>query len=272
MTDLIRRRRRPPPAPGRRLRLPAGRARLVAVWWLPVLVTAALGTIVASSAQGKAPTPSTSEPVDARALFHEQCASCHGEDGGGTVRAPSLHGVGEAAVDFYLSTGRMPKRDVGQKPPPYRPILTPAQIAALDRYVTQLAAHGGPAIPEVNADRGDAAEGGKLFRENCAACHGWGGTGGELTDGPVPAITEATPTQLGEAVRVGPGRMPVFDANTLSPAQVDALAAYLRSIQHPEDRGGNPISHYGPFAEGAVAWLVGLMFLLGFIRWIGKRG
>lgn len=246
---------------------------MVAVWWLPVLVTAALGTIVASSAQGRAPQLSRGGPVDAAVLYKEQCASCHGENAGGTVRAPSLHGVGEAAVDFYLSTGRMPKRGAGPTNiPPYRPILTPQQIAALDQYVTQLAARGGPGIPDVNPARGDMAEGGKLFRENCAACHGWGGTGGELTDGPVPAITEATPTQLGEAVRVGPGRMPVFGDKTLTPAQVNAIAAYLRLIQHPVDRGGNPISHYGPFAEGAVAWLLGLMAILGFIRWIGKRG
>jgi ubiquinol-cytochrome c reductase cytochrome c subunit len=180
--------------------------------------------------------------------------------------------VGEAAVDFQLSTGRMPKKDVASKPAPFSPTLPAADIQALDQYVTALVAAGGPAIPAVDPALGNPAHGQELFNENCAACHGWSGAGGILFDRPVPAITESTPTQLGEAVRVGPAQMPVFGPHQMPAAEVNDIAAYVRSLQHPSDKGGDPISHIGPVAEGAVAWLIAMVGLLLVIRWIGERG
>jgi ubiquinol-cytochrome c reductase cytochrome c subunit len=251
----------------------------VLVWWLPVVVLAGIGSIAIPAAHA---LPSQSvktrqagpqgQAVDAQAAFLQDCASCHGADAHGSSRGPSLQGVGMAAVDFYLSTGRMPKRDVVNKAPPYRPLLSAAVIAALDRYVTALAAHGGPGIPSVDPVAGDVGEGGTLFRENCASCHGWGGSGGELTDRPLPSVTEATPTQVAEAVRIGPSQMPRFGTGALSDRQLDSVAAYVATLKHPDDKGGNALSHLGPAAEGAVAWLVGMVALLGIIRWIGKRG
>lgn len=208
----------------------------------------------------------------AQVVYQQDCAACHGEDGRGTPRAPSLQGVGEAAVDFELTTGRMPKKDVSSKLMPYSRILPEADIKALDKYVTALVAHGGPGIPTVNPTAGVAAHGEELFNEDCAACHNWSGSGGILFDRPVPKITEATPTQLGEAVRIGPIAMPIFGPKELTNQQVDDIAAYLQELKHPYDHGGDPISHLGPFAEGAVVWLIAMVGVLFVIRWIGKRG
>lgn len=243
------------------------------LWAVPVVVAVLGGLALPGLSVASKPASSTSAPsVDPAVLYQEHCASCHGVRGGGTTRAPSLRHVGAAAVDFYLSTGRMPKRAMeSHKSPPYRPYFSPAQIAALVRYVTRMAAHGGPAVPHVDPGRGTVQVGGQLFRENCAACHGWGGTGGELSNRPVPAITEATPTQIAEAIRIGPSEMPKFGPDALTDKEVDAIAAYVASLKHPRNAGGDPLSHLGPVAEGTVVWVIGIVFLLGVIRWIGKR-
>jgi ubiquinol-cytochrome c reductase cytochrome c subunit len=177
-----------------------------------------------------------------------------------------------AEVDFQLQTGRMPKRTAGPKTPPYTAVLPQPVIAALNQYVTALAAHGGPPIPNVNPAAGDLVRGGELFREYCAACHSSTGQGGALVDRPIPAVTEATPTQIGEAVRAGAAQMPAFGTAAVPPTDVDAIAAYIQYLKHPQDKGGNPLSHLGPVAEGLITWFVAMLALLGLIRWIGQRG
>lgn len=218
------------------------------------------------------PAPAGAGGVPAQVIYSQDCAACHGPTGRGTTRGPSLAGVGEAAVDFMLSTGRMPKKDAPSKMPPYSAVLPEADIKALDRYVTELVAAGGPAIPKVDPAQGNVSHGQELFDEECAACHGWGGAGGILFDRAVPKVSQATPTQVGEALRIGPMQMPKFGPHEISPSEVNDIAAYIQSLKHPADVGGNPISHLGPVAEGAVAWLIAMVGLILVARWIGERG
>lgn len=267
--------------------------RRIALIWLPLLAMAAVGgwflvPSVSAAGLGAAGTPPTPPPpsnsstttppppgaggVPAKVIYEQDCAACHGEDGKGTNRGPDLTGAGEAYVDFMLSTGRMPKRGAASRQPPYRPTIPEADIKALDQYVTNLVAKGGPAIPTVDPTAGDAGHGHILFDEDCAACHNWGGTGGILYTRPVPSITSATPTQVGEAVRVGPSAMPVFGSHQISQSQLNDIDAYIETTKHPSDQGGDAISHLGPAAEGAVIWLVAMAGLLLLIRWIGERG
>jgi ubiquinol-cytochrome c reductase cytochrome c subunit len=264
--------------------------RRLALVWLPLLVVAAVGgwllvptggsASASAPTSGSAPSPrSSARPappgaggVPAAVLYRQDCAACHGDNGKGTSRGPDLTGVGEAAVDFMLSTGRMPKRDAPSKLPPYSPILPRADVQALDQYVTDLVAAGGPGIPAVDPASGDPAHGQELFNDECAACHGWGGAGGILFSRPVPKITEATPTQVGEALRVGPAAMPVFGPHQISQSQLNDIDAYIESLKHPYDAGGDPISHLGPVAEGAIIWLIAVVGLIFVIRWIGERG
>lgn len=253
-----------------------GHPRLL--WWSPAVVAAAIWGTVVGVGSGT-PTAAASNGVslayrpghiNAEDLYLQDCASCHGADARGTSRAPSLAGVGEATVDFYLSTGRMPKKAT-HKAPPYTAVLPEDEVKALDQYVTALAAHGGPGIPKVVPAKGTVAEGGELFREYCAACHGYAGTGGELTDRPIPALEEATATQIGEAVRTGPGEMPSFGLDAFTPEQVDSIAAYIRYTHHTDNRGGEDLGLLEPFTSGYLTWAVVVPVLLGFIVLIGKR-
>ena len=82
------------------------------------------------------------------------------------------------------------------------------------------------------------AQGGSVFRLQCAACHAWAGDGGALLHREAPALHEATPTQIAEAVRVGPGAMPAFGTAALTDGQLADLVAYVRYLDHPKDRGG----------------------------------
>lgn len=216
-----------------------------------------------------APAPGAALVAKGRALFDSSCASCHGIGAGGVRgRGPSLHGVGALAADFYLETGRMPLSASRAEPLRTRPAFPQRQIRALIAYV---ASFGGPPIPDVQPGRGSLADGERLFALDCAGCHTIQGQGGIVTGAIVPSLNEATPRQVGEAVRVGPYVMPRFGEGQLSAAQLDSIARYVQAIQHPENRGGWGIGRIGPIPEGMVAWLLGAAALLLLARLIGER-
>lgn len=216
------------------------------------------------------------QPADAdrgRQLYQQSCANCHGPEGEGTQRGPSLIGVGEASVDFQLGTGRMPLAvEERYEAEHQEPEFSEEDIAALVDHVGGFGG-GGPPIPEVRP--GDVRLGQRLYLDNCAACHSATGRGSTLTDGSlVPSLFEATPTQVGEAVRVGPGLMPAYPRAVLNDEQVDALAGYVDTLQGERgdlDRGGLSMGRVGPLTEGLVAWVVGLLLLVLTVRWLGSR-
>jgi ubiquinol-cytochrome c reductase cytochrome c subunit len=202
-------------------------------------------------------------------LYSGACATCHGPSGHGTRRGPSLVGVGAASADYELSTGRMPLADPEATPERHRPAYSPATIRAVVRLVAGFGP--GPAIPSVTIRRADVAAGATLYRLNCAACHQAVGSGGALVQREAPALTHATPTQVGEAIRVGPGQMPSFGRAALSDREMSEVAAYVVVLHHPDDAGGLSIWHLGPVPEGAVAILVGLGLAVLATMWIGDR-
>jgi ubiquinol-cytochrome c reductase cytochrome c subunit len=209
--------------------------------------------------------------AEGRALYEEGCSSCHGLDAAGVAgRAPSLVGAGEAAADFYLRTGRMPLDQVGSEPLRGEPRYGDREIRALVAYVGSLGE--GPAIPVVRPAQGSLSEGMRLFNESCAGCHGTGGKGGVAIGGYAPPLGEATPTEVGEAIRVGPYLMPPFSEAQLDPGEVDSIARYVQLTQNPDDSGGWGIGHIGPVPEGLIAWLAAIVALLLVARLIGERG
>ena len=262
----------------------------------PVLVAAlalALGLLLAprtGTAAAEDAGPVTA--VDAARTFQSDCAVCHGSDGRGTSRGPSLVGQGRAATDYVLTTGRMPLALTGRDEDPGRqvqplpasglgdpdqqvrrhaPAYPPAMIAALVDEVARRTGEGGPAGPDAAAlGRGDAVAGGEQFRLQCAACHAWAGTGGALVERAAPPLGRSTPAQVAEAVRVGPGQMPAFGPAALTDQQLADVVAYVRTLQHPDDAGGAPLGHLGPVGEGALA-LGGLAFVVALCAWIGDR-
>lgn len=208
---------------------------------------------------------------EGRRLFEEGCSSCHGFDGAGVPgQGPPLTDAGEAAADFYLRTGRMPLDQVGEQPLRGEPSYDDDQIRALDAYVGSLGQ--GPPIPVVRPERGSLSEGMRLFGESCSGCHGIGGKGGVAIGAYAPPLGEATPTQVGEAIRVGPYVMPRFSAAQLDQADLDSIARYVQLTQNPDDAGGFGIGHIGPVPEGLVAWFAAVAALLLIARLIGERG
>lgn len=78
-------------------------------------------------------------------LFETSCVSCHGANLQGVPdHGPSLIGVGEAAIYFQVSSGRMPAMRGEAQAPRKEPIFDEAQIDAIGAYVQ--ANGGGPTV------------------------------------------------------------------------------------------------------------------------------
>jgi ubiquinol-cytochrome c reductase cytochrome c subunit len=209
------------------------------------------------------------DPQRGRELYLTGCQSCHGVDARGiSGTAPSLHGVGAASADFYLSTGRMPLDDPKSQPDRTEPAYDRRSLDDLIAYVGSL---GGPSIPQVDVARASVSDGQRLFTENCAACHQVVGRGGVMAGAFVPTLLEATPRQVFEAARTGPYVMPRFGQAQLSDRELTSIARYVQYAKHPENPGGWALFNVGPVPEGMVAWLIGLLALLLVIRMLGRN-
>jgi ubiquinol-cytochrome c reductase cytochrome c subunit len=256
-----------------------------------ILMGGALLLVGSGYAVVNAETTPTPEPVAAagsveqiqvgRQLFLEGCSSCHGLEGQGIAAdnatggngGPSLIGVGEAAVDFQVSTGRMPlavpDAQAARKPP----IYSQAEIDAMAAYVATLGP--GPANPteeELNLEDANIAEGGEIFRTNCTQCHNFAGSGGALTNGQyAPSLMDATPEQIWQALVTGPQQMPVFSNETITPEEKKNLIAYIESLKVEPNNGGLALGRLGPVTEGLFVWTAGLLALIAAAVWIGAK-
>ena len=204
-------------------------------------------------------------PVNGKAAYETRCASCHGEDLRGGVNAPSLRGVGAADLDFWMVTGRMPAAvpwvQVGHRGQQ----LAQSEIESIESYVTARAP-GGPPIPLVTVG-GDLRAGRVLFAQNCEHCHGVDANGASIgRNAWAPTLRPASITQVAEAVRVGPGNMPIFGERQLSASALDDVAGYVASLQADAATPEIPLSSSGPVPEGLFGWLtIGLLSSLAYV-------
>jgi ubiquinol-cytochrome c reductase cytochrome c subunit len=205
-----------------------------------------------------------------RALFEQRCAGCHGPRGEGGGLGPPIVGLGPAVYDFQLSTGRMPLAQPRAQSVRKPPAFSPAQIDAIVAYLTSLGGGGIP-IPDVDPGGGDLSQGQVTYQQNCSPCHGVSGNGGAVGDQVAPSVHPATATQVAEAVRIGPGTMPVFGAETLPEDDLSSLVRYVLYLESPEDVGGADLGHGGPIIEGFVALLFGLGSMALVVRFLGER-
>ncbi len=238
---------------------------------LALFVLAAFTTqVIAASPAAPQASPASSDTVvqvqAGQSLFVQSCAACHGPGGAGTANGPDIRTAGAALTDLMLRSGRMPLPAPGLMDRRGPTNLSDTDIRALVAYVSSLGP--GPAIPNVVTEGADVANGRNLFVANCAACHGPAAGGGSVGGGFVaPPLAPANATQIGEAVLGGPGPMPRF---SLSPQQIDDLAAYVRSLPSAPHPGGLTNPAVGPVTEGFVA-AIALVLLLLVARWIAIR-
>jgi ubiquinol-cytochrome c reductase cytochrome c subunit len=247
-----------------------------AVGGLVAFVAIALGSLLVGGLAPVRPAAAAAQASnqvsggEGLALYLESCAACHGPGGSGTADGPPLVGVGAAAADFMLRTGRMPLAAPGAPMVSRDPLFSDEQIRALVDYVASLGS--GPPIPNVQVTGADLSKGRDLFINSCAACHGAGAGGDAVGGGYVaPPLLGVDPVTVGEAVRTGPGVMPVFSERQISEEELDAIAAYLIYLHEDAAPGGVTIGGSGPVVEGYVAWLVGMGLLLLAVRRIERK-
>ena len=235
-------------------------------------------TGVAAVAQSQAADATIAEATaddlaEGQKIFAANCATCHGIDAQGTEGvAPSLVGVGAAAVNFQVGTGRMPAQASGPQAPSKPKQFNEEQQAQLAAFVASLGP--GPAIPtdeQVDPTLGNPATGMALFRTNCAMCHGSVGGGGALTQGKyAPSLMETEPRHIYEAMLTGPQSMPVFNEANISPEGKRDIIAFLVA-QRDCSAGGDGLGTIGPVAEGLWGWMIGLGLIVAITVWIGAR-
>ncbi len=229
-------------------------------------------TAAVASATPVSAAASSAQVDEGHKLFLANCASCHGKNAEGTANAPSLIGVGAAAAEFQVATGRMPGQASGPQLMVKPSQFTEEQTKALAAYVGSLAP--GPAIPTEAqlAPNGDATRGGELFRINCAMCHNAVGAGGALTEGKyAPALTQTKAIHIYEAMLSGPQNMPVFNDANLTPTDKKDIITYLTYVQKNPSAGGYELGNLGPVVEGLFIWIFALGFIIAITIWLGAK-
>ncbi|MEU0740353.1 c-type cytochrome [Streptomyces sp. NPDC006134] len=260
-------------------KLSARRRHPLAALVVLLLALACTGGLYAAFAPAdKAQADETAQSLaidEGKKLYSVGCASCHGTDGQGTTDGPSLVGVGAAAVDFQVGTGRMPAQQPGAQVPRKKNIYSQAEIDQLAAYISSLGA--GPSVPtkeQYGPEGADAAKGGELFRTNCAQCHNFTGKGGALTHGKfAPTLEGVDPKHIYEAMQTGPQNMPSFPDSTMSEQNKKDIIAYLNAVNGDEtvSPGGLSLGGLGPVSEGLFGWIFGLGTLIAVAVWVAAR-
>jgi ubiquinol-cytochrome c reductase cytochrome c subunit len=270
-------------------RLSRHRRRPVAGLLLMVLGLALTGTLYAAFAPSSTADSAKSDQdlaEQGRKLFLVGCSFCHGQNGEGIATqdgnqlGPALVGVGAAAVDFQVGTGRMPAVQPGAQNPTKPVAYDDDEIAALAAYVASLGP--GPTVPDPSDyslaglsqdEREEAvARGGQIFLTNCTACHNFAGKGGAMPrGGDAPDLSNTSQRHIYEALLTGPGQMDTFSNGNLSPEEKRDVIAYLYSLRKQPQYGGFDLGGMGPVSEGLFAWIVGIGALVGFATWIAAH-
>ncbi|MGO3319017.1 MAG: cytochrome bc1 complex diheme cytochrome c subunit [Microbacterium gubbeenense] len=217
-------------------------------------------------------TPITASVDEGEKLFQANCATCHGMDLEGSSAGPALHGVGALAVEFQVSTGRMPMQMQGPQAAAKPVQFTDEQTQALAAYVESIAP--GPAYPAetVLDGRGDVSHGAELFRVNCAMCHNVAAAGGALTEGKfAPDIMDTSALNIYAAMVTGPQNMPVFSNMNLTEDDKRDIISALLYQQEMASPGGFTLGSLGPVSEGLFIWIFGIGGLIAVAVWITAK-
>ena len=259
-----------PRAPRSRLRRRIGSGvRMVAA----LMLVGGFYAAFAPNVQAEDPTTLSGAAQQGQTLYDQSCITCHGRNGQGVPdRGPSLIGTGSAAVEFQVTTGRMPLTQQQNQADRKKPLFSDDQARDIGAYIEALG--GGPQLPDGTDlhSNGSVDAGGELFRMNCAACHGFGMGGGALSSGKsAPSLADATDRQIYAALLTGPENMPVFGDNQLTPQEKQDIISYIRNQTDDQDPGGFGLGRLGPVPEFLVIFLVGLVGLVFATLWIAGK-
>jgi cytochrome c oxidase cbb3-type subunit III len=162
----------------------------------------------------------------AKNLYLQNCAQCHGSDGGGAVGFPNLRNAdwqwgGDAdAVVATIANGRVAAM------PPWAAVLGDQGVNEVVAYVQQLSGQ--------QADPALATAGEARFQTVCAACHGVDGKGNPLLG--APNLTDDVWLYGGDSASITKtivdgrnGQMPAWN-DKLGEQRVKLLAAYVTKL------------------------------------------
>jgi ubiquinol-cytochrome c reductase cytochrome c subunit len=257
-------------------KLSARRRHPLAALVVLLFALAVTGGLYAAFAPAKAQAEGGNTSIaieEGKKLYLSGCSSCHGLNAEGSSDGPSLQGSGAAAVDFQVSTGRMPLQQPGAQAPRKPAVYTQAQIDQLAAYIGSF---GGPAKPEeklYTPDEKMIAQGGELFRTNCSQCHNFSGAGGALSEGKfAPPLKDVDAKHIYEAMLTGPQNMPSFPDASMPEEQKKALVTYVKHTTEKESNpGGLALGGLGPVSEGLFTWIFALGVLIASAIWIAAR-
>ena len=245
-------------------------------WFTLLSVLVLVGTIAGAAGATDAPL-SEGERQEAETIYANQCATCHGADGGGGTipgtsdEAPALAGnpdVTVASVDLTLRVGRMPPPENEPYDNRARQVLyDDAQRRALVTYMAEQFDIPGE-IPQ--PPPGDASRGREVYAANCAQCHGSTGAGGVAGAGAwTPPVIDLDAVAVAEAIRVGPFEMPRFGEEQISDQEVGDVAAFLDFVGEEQ---GTPLGfvELNPVYASGFAFVFAVVILLSAL-WIAGR-
>ena len=159
-------------------------------------------------------------------LFSNNCAVCHGADGGGAYSFPNLtdndwlYGGNPATIKETITNGR------NGNMPAWGPIIGEPNVIAVAEYVLSLSGS--------EHDATKAAKGAKVFQQNCVACHGPDGKGSHALG--APNLTDNIWLYAGgregvrQSVRNGRSNVMPLQKPKLKPEKIHLLAAYVYSL------------------------------------------
>jgi cytochrome c oxidase cbb3-type subunit 3 len=174
--------------------------------------------------------------AEGRAVFGDNCATCHGSGGQGAKGYPNLNddiwlwGGSMAQIEKTITVGIRGAHDQtrqSQMPAWGRDgILKPEQVDDLTQHVLFLSGQ--------KADTNAVARAAPLFKENCVACHGPQGKG-QRKDG-APDLTDKEWLYGGTGDEIHAqiwgarhGVMPTWSGR-MSPVTIKALSVYVHSL------------------------------------------
>lgn len=163
-------------------------------------------------------------------LFANNCAACHGSDGGGGYGFPNLTntdwqwGGSPEQIKRSITEGREGIM------PPWDHVLDESGIADVAEYVLQLAGR--------DHDSERAERGATPYRQYCAACHGAEGGGNQALGAPNLAndiwLYGGEASDLRRIIRSGrTGIMPA-QKHLLSEERIHLLTAYVYGLSQEE--------------------------------------